>query len=112
MNFYLVLTVVLVSTFPVVFADQIYPHLRCDNNEKQTWNEELQKHNCIPTTFVKQEFQSCKKGIDYTWNQVGFQSYEQVICNPITQIIQTDFYDAHVWDYWSWNFVFSNRHGW
>lgn len=112
MNLYLVFTIVLVSTLPVAFGDQVSPHLRCDITEKMTWNDELQEHDCIPTTFVKQESQSCEEGIDYIWNQTGVQSFEQVSCQKaVTKIeVNLDFWE--LWEQYAWDFVFSGRFGW
>jgi len=108
-----IFTIVFVSSISFAFGDQVHPHKRCEIYEKMTWNEELNKHECFATSFTEQETPTCSKDVDYVWKQTGNQSYEQVICNkPITEIEQTDFeYDAHVWDYWAWNFVFTNFHG-
>ncbi len=112
MKLYLLFIMVLVFALPIAFADQVSPHMRCADDEKMTWSDELQKHECIGTSFVAPPTPACNKDIDYVWKQTGLQSYEQVKCNiPITQIEPTDF-DAHVWDYWAWNFVFSGRIGW
>ena len=103
---------VLVFSLPVAFGDQVSPHLRCEIYEKQTWDDDLEKHDCIPVTFVKPESQTCEKGIDYIWDQTGFQSYEQVDCNKaVTRIeVNLDFWE--LWEQYAWDFVFGNRYGW
>ena len=112
LNYYLILAIILVSALPLAFGDQVSPHLRCDITEKMTWSKELQKHDCIPTTFVKQESKTCREGINYFWNQTGVQSYEQVDCSKtVTKIeIKLDFWEQ--WEQYAWDFVFSNRYGW
>lgn len=114
MKLYLIPIIILVFALPIAFADQVSPHMRCDITEQMTWNEELNVHECIGTSFVAPPTPACNKDIDYVWKQTGLQSYEQVLCNiPITQIEPTDFeFDAHVWDFWAWNFVFSDKYGW
>ena len=110
MKIYLIF--IIIFALPIAFGDQIHPHMRCDITEKQIWDEELQKHDCIAVTFVKQEVETCGEGVDYFWDQTGFQSYEQVKCNiPVTKIeVNLDLWE--LWEQYAWDFVFSGRYGW
>jgi hypothetical protein len=127
LNYYLIFTIVLVSTLPLAFGDQVSPHLRCDITEKQTWDEELQKHDCIPTNFVKPQSPTCKKDLyywsytentvkkestDYIWIQTGLQSYEQVSCHKAITKIEVNLDLWELWEQYAWDFVFSGRYGW
>jgi len=112
LNIYLILTIILVSAIPVAFSDQVHPHLRCDITEKMTWNDDLQKHDCIQTTFVNQEPQTCEKGIYYVWEQTGVQSYEQVSCTKTVTKIEVNLDTWELWQQYAWDFVFSGRYGW
>lgn len=111
----------------MAFGDQVSPHLRCDITEKMTWNDELQKHDCIPTTFVIPEPEICKKDIyiwnytdntvrkestDYIWVQTGLQSFEQVSCNQAVTKIEVNLDLWELWEQYAWDFVFSGRYGW
>lgn len=114
MKYYL--TLIILSTLPMAFADQVSPHMRCDyNDEKQIWNDELQKHECIPTTFEPKSL-SCEQSEQnqtYFWNLTGVNSYERVSCEytPVTKIdIKLDIWEQ--WEQYAWDFVFSGRFGW
>ncbi len=111
MKLYILFIIVLVFTLPIAFTDQIHPHMRCDITEKQIWDEELQKHDCIATSFTPIE-PTCSKNVNYVWNQTGLQSYEQVKCNiPVTKIeVNLDMWE--LWEQYAWDFVFSGRYGW
>jgi len=126
-NCYLILAIILASALPLAFAELESPHLRCDITEKMTWSEELQKHDCIPTTFVKQESEICKKDIyiwnytdntirkestDYIWVQTGVQSFEQISCNKAVTTIEPKLDTWEQWEQYAWDFVFSTRYGW
>lgn len=98
--------------FVAAYADQVMPHMRCDITEQMTWNEELNQHECSAVPFVAPPTPACSEDVDYVWKQTGYQSWEQVKCNiPVTTIEPTEFFDEHVWDWWAWNFVFTEIHG-
>lgn len=92
------------------YANQESPHMRCADDERMT-TDELGVHDCIKTTFVNQS-QTCEKDTIYVWNQTGYSSYQQVICNiPVTKIdIKLDMWEQ--WEQYAWDFVFSGRYGW
>jgi len=94
------------------YADQVSPHMRCGEEDRMTWNIELQKHECLPTYFTPIE-PNCSNDVDYVWKQTGLQSYEQVNC-PKEAVTKIDV-NLGLWELWeqyAWDFVFSGRFGW